>query len=339
MLIAHLTVKWIGVILTVKLGTGITDIINHERQDSLFRRRFKNLYKDRYALLLLFPVLLHLFIFCYIPIYGISISFRDFQMGDSFFALGQDANWVGFKHFIDFFQSMYFVRVMRNTVLNSVLTLLIGFWIPIIFALLLNEVVHKKFKKVVQSVSSLPYFISSVVIVGIVISFVNKDGLINNIIELLGGQRVQLLNEPQYFRIIYILMHIWQHFGWSAVLYLAAISSVSPALYESADIDGANRWQKMWNITLPGIVPTIVVMLILAIGTLLNSDTERILLLYNPLIYETADVIGTYIYRIGLIKCEYSYSAAVGLFTNAVNLVLVILANKISNRVSNYSLW
>jgi len=260
-------------------------------------------------------------------------------MGDSFFTLGQDANWVGFKHFIDFFQSMYFVRVMRNTVLNSALTLLTGFWVPIIFALLLNEVVHKTFKKVVQSVSSLPYFISSVVIVGIVVSFVNKDGLINNIIELFGGQRVQLLNEPQYFRLIYIIMHIWQHFGWSAVLYLASISSVSPALYESADIDGANRWQKMLNITLPGITPTIVIMLILSVGNILNSDTERILLLYNPLIYDTADVIGTYIYRIGLIKCEYSYSTAVGLFTSVVNFVLLMFANKISNRISNYSLW
>lgn len=321
----------------MKVETGITNEINHERH--IFRARFKNVYRDRYALLLLLPVVLHLFIFSYIPIYGILISFRDFKMGDSFFALGRDANWVGFKHFIDFFKSMYFGRVMKNTVLNSVLTLLTSFWVPIIFSLLLNEVVHKRFKKFVQSVSSLPYFISSVVIVGIVISFVNKDGLINNIIELLGGQRLQFLNEPQYFRVIYILMSIWQNFGWGAVLYLASISSISPSLYESADIDGANRWQKMLNITLPGIVPTIVVMLILAIGGILNSDTERILLLYNPLIYETADVIGTYIYRIGLIKCEYSYSAAVGLFTNVVNFILLMFANKISDRVSNHSLW
>lgn len=323
----------------MKAGTGITNGIIHERQELRFRKRFKNVIRDRYALLLILPVVIHLFIFCYIPIYGILISFRDFQMGDSFFTLGKDANWVGFKHFVDFFQSMYFVRIMRNTILNSLLTLFIGFWVPIVFALLLNEVLHKTFKRVVQSVSSLPYFISSVVIVGIVVSFVSKDGLVNNIIELLGGERVQLLNEPQYFRVIYILTHIWQNFGWGAVLYLASISSVSPSLYESANIDGANRWQKMIHITVPGIVPTIVVMLILAVGGMLNSDTERILLLYNPLIYETADVIGTYIYRIGLVKQEYSYSAAVGLFTNVVNFILLMIANKVSNRISNYSLW
>ena len=323
----------------MKAGTGITNGIIHERQDLHFRKRFKNIIRDRYALLLILPVVIHLFIFCYIPIYGILISFRDFQMGDSFFALGKDANLVGFKHFVDFFQSMYFVRVMKNTILNSLLTLFIGFWVPIVFALLLNEVFHKTFKRVVQSVSSLPYFISSVVIVGIVVSFVSKDGLVNNIIELLGGERVQLLNEPQYFRLIYILTNIWQNFGWGAVLYLASISSVSPSLYESANIDGANRWQKMIHITVPGIVPTIVVMLILAVGGMLNSDTERILLLYNPLIYETADVIGTYIYRIGLVKQEYSYSAAVGLFTNVVNFILLMIANKVSNRISNYSLW
>ena len=323
----------------MRAGTEIANPLDRRHPNFNFSKGFKNVIRDRYALLLLLPVVVHLFIFSYIPIYGILISFRDFKMGDPFFTLGSDANWVGFKHFIDFFQSMYFVRIMKNTILNSLLTLLIGFWVPIVFALLLNEVTHRTFKKTVQSVSSLPYFISSVVIAGIVISFVSKDGLVNNIIELFGGERTQFLNEPRYFRVIYIMMHIWQNFGWSAVLYLASISSVSPSLYESAEIDGANRWQKMIHITVPGILPTVVVMLILAVGGMLSSDTERILLLYNPLNYETSDVIGTYIYRIGLIKQEYSYSAAVGLFTNIVNLVLLIIANKASDRVSNYSLW
>lgn len=296
------------------------------------------LNRDKYLIVLMLPVIVYIFIFNYIPIYGILISFRDFRMGDPIFAFGSEANWVGFKHFTDFFSSIYAQRVISNTVILSLLMVGFGFWVPIVFALILNEVKALVFKRVVQTVSYLPHFISIVVVVGMIMGFVAKDGIVNTVIELFGGQRLQLLNEAEHFRTIYVVSGIWQTFGWSSILYLAAIASIDPGLYESSKIDGANRFQQMIYITLPGIKTIMALMLILSLGAVLAADTYKIFLLYNPATYETADVIGTYVLRKGLFEGSYSFATAVSLFATVINFILLLISNHISKKWSGNTL-
>ncbi len=291
--------------------------------------------KNKLLYLMLTPVLLYYIIFHYAPMYGAIIAFKDFspRLG----ILGSE--WVGFEHFYDFFNGAYFWRTIKNTVLISFYQLIFGFPAPLILALLLNEVKHSMFKRTVQTVTYMPHFISLVVICGIVKDFTSSEGIINDLLAWFGAQRSTFLLEPDLFRTIYVSTGIWQHIGWGTIIYLAALTGIDPEQYEAARIDGASRWKQMAHVTLPGIMPTIVILLILEVGKMMNVGFEKIILLYNPSTYETADVVSSYVYRVGLQDFNYSFSSAVGLFNSAVNFTLLILSNWISKKVNDTSLW
>jgi len=295
----------------------------------------RDLKKHRYIYIMAIPVLVYYIVFYYFPMYGAQIAFKAFNPGKGI--LGSP--WIGLRNFRDFFGSVYFIRVLRNTMLISLYGLLFSFPAPIILALLLNELRSMLFKRVVQTISYLPHFISLMVVCGMILDFTAKNGLINDIIEIFGGKRVSFLLYPQYFRFIYVSSDIWQTIGWGSIIYLAALTSIDPAIYEAATIDGANRWKKMLHITLPGLTPTIVILLILRIGQMMNVGFEKTILLYNTNIYETADVISSFVYRRGLLEFNYSYSAAVGFFNSVVNFSLMLFANWASRKVTENSLW
>lgn len=286
---------------------------------------------------ILAPVLILIFIFAYMPLYGIVIAFQDYFPGMPF--IGEGVEWVGLKHFKAFVTSFYFGRILKNTIVLSLMHLCFGFWIPIFFALLLNEMDNARLKKVVQTVSYMPHFVSSVVVAGMVISFIAPDGIVVMIAESLGIQVRALNTSQKAFPWIYTITNVWKSFGWSSILYLSSISSIDPTLYEAADIDGATRLQRMFHITVPFMVPLIVIQLIFAVSGLLNSNTDMILLLYNPSVYATADVIGTYVYREGLVGGRFSYGSAVGLMMSVIGYILVYAANAISRKLTDYSLW
>ncbi|MDF2726401.1 MAG: transporter permease subunit [Paenibacillus sp.] len=285
------------------------------------------------------PVLLHIFIFSYIPMYGVVIAFQDYYPGKPFLAFDGSVHWVGFKHFVDFFNGPYFARLMRNTFILSFYFFAFGFWVPILFALLMNELKNGLFKKFVQTASYLPHFISNVVVAGMLLSFINMDGVVNAIIGLFGGTPISFTTEPGYFPAIYTITSIWKSFGWSSILYLSAMSAIDPSLYEAAKMDGANRFKQMLHVTLPSIRPTIFILLIFAVGSLLSTNSEFILLIYNPALYETADVIGTYLYRDGLLGGNFSFGTAVGLLIAVINFTLLYIANTLSRKYADYALW
>ena len=246
--------------------------------DRIGRRRLR---ESGELYLIMLPVLVMIFIFFYMPMFGVVIAFQDYVPGDPFFAFDGSTKWVGLQHFKTFFSSIYFPRLLKNTLTLSLMNLAFGFWVPIAFALLLNEVTHLRYKKLVQTASYMPYFISMVVAAGMVVSFIEKDGLVNQIITLLGGDPVSFRTDPKWFPVVYTVTNIWKSFGWNSILYLSAMASIDPALYESARLDGANRWQQALHITLPMIAPTIAIMLIFAVGDIMSSNTDLILLLYN----------------------------------------------------------
>lgn len=295
----------------------------------------KDFKKNKYVYLILLPVVLFYIVFHYIPMYGAVIAFKDFKPGLGIIG----SPWIGIQYFKDFLSSYYFWRLFKNTIAISGYSLLIGFPAPIIFALLINEIRHSKFKKTIQTITYLPHFISTIIICGLIVDFTGTDGIINDFIVLLGGGRSNLLIRPELFRTIYISSGIWTGLGWGSIIYLAALSSIDPTLYEAAVIDGAGRWKQTLHVTIPGISPTIVILLILQIGSLMSVGWEKIILLYNPLTYETADVISSFVYRRGLVNFDYSYSAAVGLFNSIINFALLITANTISKKVNETSLW
>lgn len=284
--------------------------------------------------LALVPILFFL-IFRYIPMLGNVIAFRKFQPGGSIF--GEE--WVGFRYVEMFLNDPTFWLVFRNTLILGVLTLLFCFPLPIVLALLLNELRSRVFKRFVQSVSYLPHFLSIVIIVGMLFQLLSLEGTVNQIVTALGGDAIPFLTSPEWFRTIYVSSEVWQTVGWGTILYLAALTTVDQSLYEAARIDGANRWQQTWHVTLPGIRPTMVTLLILNIGTFMAVGFEKILLLYNPLTYSTADVISTYLYRVGLVSNNFSYAAAIGLFESLIGLTLILSANAISKRAVGASLW
>ena len=298
----------------------------------LVKKDFK-LNKALYIMVL--PVIAYFIIFKYGPMYGALIAFKNFSPG-----LGiMESPWIGFDHFMKFFENVYFWRVLKNTLLLSIYSILWGFPAPIILALLLNDVKNKKFKKSVQTITYLPHFISLVVIIGLLKSFAETNGLINDFLVLFNVERKPLLMQPEYFRTMYIASNIWQQIGWSSIIYLATLSNIDNNLYEAAYIDGANKWRQTIHVTLPGISSTIIILLILRIGRLLSIGYEKIILMYNPAIYETSDVISTYVYRMGLLNFNWSYSTAVGLFNSVLNFTLLIIANKLSRKYSETSLW
>jgi len=268
--------------------------------------------------------------------YGVLIAFKNYKPGKGLFA----GDWVGFKWFVSFFKSFYFPRLIRNTFLLSFYGLLWGFPVPIIFALALNEVKNGAFKRTVQTISYLPHFISVVVVVGMMFNFLSPtSGIINNFIKSMGKEPISFLNDARWFRTLYISSSIWQSFGWDSIVYLAAIAGIDPQLYEASKIDGCNRIQQVLYVTIPGILPTIIILLILRCGNLLSVGYEKIILMYNPATYEVADVISTYVYRRGIIGAEYSFSAAVGLFNSVVNFIFLFIVNRISKLIADISLW
>lgn len=301
-----------------------------------FNARVKNDFiRNKSLYLMVLPVIAYFIIFKYVPMYGASIAFKNFSP-----ALGITGSpWIGFDHFTRFFHSVSFWRVLKNTFLLSLYSLFWGFPAPIILALLLNELKIKRFKSSVQTITYLPHFISLVVIIGLLKDFSITNGLINDIIVFFGGERMPLLQKPEYFRTLYITSGIWQEIGWGSIIYLAALAGIDQQLYEAAMIDGANRWKQTLHVTLPGISSTIVILLILRIGRLLSVGFEKIILMYNPATYEVADVISTYVYRVGLLEFSWSYSTAIGLFNSILNFTLLISANKISKKFSESSLW
>lgn len=296
---------------------------------------FKILLKDKYLYLLLLPGLILYILFCYYPMYGLLMAFQDYNPVDGI--LGSP--FVGFTHFTNFFDSMFFGRLLRNTILLSLYNLIFGFPIPILFALMLNEVKPGPFKKFTQTISYLPHFISVVVIVGMLNIVFSPTGIIPEVLTKLTGSSPNFLSDAKWFRTMYVGSEIWQHFGWNSIIYMAALAGIDQGLYEAAKIDGASRFKQIWHITLPGIAPTIVTLLILNSGSILSVGFEKIILMYSPATYSTADVISTYTYRVGLLQSQYSFGVAVGMFNSVANCIILIIVNAISRKLTETSLW
>ncbi|MBO9610772.1 MAG: sugar ABC transporter permease [Paenibacillaceae bacterium] len=289
-----------------------------------------------YYYLMLVPAMLGLIVFDYIPIYGVLIAFKDFRFIDG--VLGSP--WVGFKHFAGLFESVFFWRVLKNTLVISALKLVIGFPAPIVLAILFNELARPLLKKVVQTISYLPHFMSWVILAGIVNEILSPQrGALNYILSLLGIRPIYFLAEPGYFVGVLIGSHVWQTVGWGSIIYLAAISAINQDQFESARIDGASRFQQIRHITLPSLVPVVTIVFILQLGQIMNAGFDQIFNLYNPIVYGVADIIDTYVYRMGLEKANYSFSTAVGLFKNAIGLVLVLGTNYLVKRFNEYGIW
>lgn len=308
--------------------TGVRNLHNKKSLKAEFAQNWE-LY------LMILPVLAYYIIFCYVPMYGSVIAFQDYNPGEGI----SGSTWVGFKHFIDFLTSPDFVRIFRNTLNISVIMLIVGFTSPIILALLMNELRQTGLKRVTQTISYMPHFISIVVICGMIKDFVSANGLISHLFSPLIGENVDMLTREKMFVPIYVISGVWQGIGWNSIIYVAALSGIDTQLYEAAKVDGAGKWNQMRYVTLPGIMPTIVIMLILQIGSLLSVGYEKIILLYNPLIYNTSDVISTYVYRLGFDGQQWSYTTAVGLFNSIINFLLLVSANKISKKFNDTSLW
>lgn len=306
------------------------------QKKSYIRRLGKNMRTHPLLYVMILPVILYYLIYHYYPMYGLIISLFDYMPSKGIFG----SDFVGLKHFKAFLGDPYFFRTMRNTLSINLLLLLFGFPLPILFAILLNEMRSKKFRKVTQTITYMPHFISTVVICAIMLDFCKSSGLISSIFCAVTGQEpVNLFSKSALFQPLYVLMCIWQELGWDSIIYFAAISGIDQSLYEAAEIDGAGRFKKILHVTIPGIAPTIVILLIMRIGNMMTLGWDKILLLYNPMIYEKADVISTYVYRIGLTNFEYSFATAVGFFNSSINFILLLLANGISRKINDSSLW
>ncbi len=302
---------------------------------SLWQRTKVDFQRNRALYLMVLPVVAYYIIFHYLPMYGAVIAFKNFSPMKGIFG----SPWVGFENFIEFFNGYYFWRILKNTLVISVTELIFAFPAPIILALLINELKNKIFTRTVQTITYMPHFISLVVICGMIKDFTMDTGVVNVFLSYFGWQPITMLNKPELFVPLYVISDIWQQVGWGSIIYLAALSGIDQQLYEAAKIDGAGRFKQTLYVTLPGILPTIIVLLILRMGRLLNVGFEKIILLYNPAIYQTADVISSFVYRKGLLEFDWSFSAAVGLFNSAINFALLLSANWISRRVQGSSLW
>ncbi|MBO9610939.1 MAG: sugar ABC transporter permease [Paenibacillaceae bacterium] len=291
----------------------------------MIANRWQAYRKCKYLFLMLVPVLLWYGVFEYGPLYGIQLAFKDFAIMKGI----NGSPWVGFKHFeLMFTSTQDFGRVFRNTVLLSLYHIVFGFPAPIVLALLLNEVRAYAFKRIVQSISYLPHFLSWVILAGLLNAMLSPTtGVVNYIIELFGFKPIYFLADPAYFRFTLVVSAIWKEVGWGTIIYLAALASIDPSLYEAAVVDGANRWKQTLHITLPLLVPVIAIMFILRIGSVMNAGFDQVLNLYNPAVYAVSDIIDTYVYRVGLSQLQYSLTTAVGLFKNVIALVLVLGTN------------
>lgn len=303
-----------------------------KKKESVFRQYVKH----KYLFLLLLPTIIYFVIFHYLPMYGVVIAFKEFYPLKGI--MGSD--WIGFENFKQLFSGIYFWPVLKNTLIISFSNLLFGFPMPIILSIILNEVRCKWFKKGVQTITYLPHFIGWVVLAGIVQQVLSPStGIINYVIQALGGEPIFFMGTKECFRPIIVLSNIWRNCGWQSVIYMAAIMGIDAELYEAADLDGASRIQKILHITIPSIAPTIVIMFIFAIGGVMNDDFDQIYNMLNPVVMSVGDVIGTYTYRVGLQQMNYGYATAVGLFKNVVALILISVSNFVSRKVSGNSLW
>ncbi len=300
------------------------------------RSLLKDVVRDKYLYLLLLPGLIYILIFKYIPMYGLIIAFKEYNilMGVA------KSPWVGFLQFERLFRTPDFAQIFSNTIIISTLKIIWGFPAPIILALLLNELRRMFFKRFTQTVIYLPHFVSWVIFAGIIVIFLNPvDGFVNYLIVQFGGQPINFLTEPAYFRSILVITEIYKEVGWGTIIYLAAISGVNPALYEAAVMDGANKFRQMWHVTLPSIRNVIVILFILSLGNILEAGFLQIFLLYNPLVMDVADVIDTYVYRRGIVDANYSLGAAAGIFKSVIALILIVTANKIVRKAGGEGLW
>ena len=303
------------------------------RKKNSFLKYMSNYYQ---IYLLMLPAIIFIAIFCYYPMYGAQIAFRDYKFKLGFWG----SEWVGLKHFARFVTSSNFWPLFRNTLLLSLYSLIAGFPAPIILAFLLNEMRSQKFKRVVQMLTYIPHFMSTVAICGLILLFVKRDtGIINQVIVMLGGEAQDFITDPGAFRTISVLSGVWAGAGWGSIIYLAALSGVDSQIIEAARIDGANRLQKIIYIDFPSILPTIIILLVLNCGSLLSVGFEKVLLLQNQLNMETSDVISTYVYRIGILDAQYSYTTAIGLFNSVVNVIVLVIVNTIAGKLSDTSLW
>ncbi len=309
----------------------------HVRSDASTRARTTGRtfarYRDLYIMVL--PVVLYYLLFHYKPMYGAIIAFKEYSPAKGILA----SPWIGFGNFADFFGSFYFWRVLRNTIVISFNSLVFAFPAPIILALLINELRSRTFSRTVQSITYMPHFVSLVVFCGLIREFTMDTGFVNQLLSVTGWKPVTMLSRPGLFVPVYVISDIWKEVGWGSIIYLAALAGIDPQLYEAARIDGASRVRQTWHVTLPGIAATAVIILILRVGHIMSVGFEKIILLYNPAIYETADVISSFVYRKGLLEFSWSYSAAVGLFNSLINFSFLIGANWISRRLQETSLW
>jgi putative aldouronate transport system permease protein len=326
------------------MSAGLASIVKAEKAEPprpatatrrLWRTVVRDARRNKYIYLMLAPVVGYYLLFRYGPMYGVQIAFRDFSPSQGIWA----SPWVGLDNFRRFLSGYFFGRLVRNTILISLLDLALGFPAPIILALLLNEIRSGALKRTVQTITYMPHFVSLVVVVGILFDFLARDGLVNQLIGYLGVQPTPYMQRPEWFRILYVGSGIWQHVGWGSIIYLAALSNIDPTLYEAAMVDGAGRLRQLWHVTLPGIAPTIIIFLILRIGALMAVGYEKVILMYSPMTYETADIISSYVFRKGIIEMDYGYSSAVGLLNSVINFSLLVVANAISRRVNETSLW
>ncbi|KRE52336.1 sugar ABC transporter permease [Paenibacillus sp. Soil724D2] len=308
----------------------------HLKTQSRLSAAFKHMRRDRQLLILFIPCIIFYVLFRYGPLYGLIIAFKDYSVFSG--VLGSE--WVGLKHFIQFFTNQDFWILFRNTLLLGFYTLIFGFPFPIILAILLNEVRLQWFKKSVQTLSYLPAFLSVVIISSMIIDFLSPtNGLFNQLLSAVGIEKKYFLIDPDWFRPIYVVSEIWGTMGYEAIIYLAAIAGISPTLYEAARVDGASRFRMIWYITIPGLLPTLLVMFILKTGSMIRIGYEKVLLLYNPMTYDVADVFSTYVYRKGLLESNYSYAAAVGMFEAVVAMIMLLGANYLSKRIGGNGLW
>lgn len=301
-----------------------------------FGARLKKDLKAHWQIYLMaVPVIIYFLVFNYAPMVGIIMAFQKYSIKKGMFG----SAFVGMDNFMRFFSSPNFWRLLRNTLMISFYGLLFSFPLPIVFALCLNEVRNTKFKKFVQTISYLPYFISVVVVVSFLFDFGKANGIFTQIAQAFGWSGGALITSPQWFRTLYIGSNLWQHLGYNSIIFISALAAIDPTLYEAARIDGANRWQQTKYVTLPGIASTIVVLLILRLGQIMSVGYEKIILMYGPSTYDTADVIASYVYRIGIINADYSYGTAINLFNSLVNMIVLFTANIISRKVNETSIW
>ncbi len=321
------------------MGAGITDLQRESRTRAVKAKsggKWRLAWRNRDYYMLLIPGLLFLLLFKYTPLYGVLIAFQEFNIFDGI----RGSEWVGLEQFRKLMESEEFAQVFTNTLLISVYKIVLLFPIPIFIALVLNEVRLMAFKRTIQTIIYLPHFLSWVIISGLFITILSTSGgLVNNIIEWFGGEPVGFFVDNRYFRSLLVFTAGWKEVGWNAIVFIAAIAGIEQEQYEAAAIDGAGRIRRMLHISLPGILPTIVLMFILRLGSVLDAGTEQILTMYNPVVYETGDVIGTFVYRIGLGKMDYSFSTAVGLFNSVVGFILIISGNYFSRKFLKRGIW